>query len=245
MKSTKATATVKDTNTQAATGVVSTISDAVVTECIDALNQVAARLGDNTPLNGVAIRHSTKMRKGGAEIIPQILALCQQHGVTQIGKLTTTEMSTTLDRGNALLQVGNHVNVVKKKVSNLGMQTHGRSWQIATTLYKTLQRMAVDDPDLALGLKPVQAFFQTKKTKGTKRETARASKTKTLAKQLGVPIPTEMSGGTGNGGGDAGAGKALAPADTNGANGSAQAAPPAPEAPAGTGTPVTPAPAAH
>jgi len=241
MKKMKASAKVTDTssNNPAASGVVATLSDAVVTECVGALDQVAAMLGDGEPLDSVQIRHSTKMPKGGAGIIPQLLALCQQHGVTTIGPLTTTEMSQTFDRGNAINQVGSHVDVVRKKVGDLALGSHGRTWQIATTMYGTLRRMAADDPNLALGLEPIKGYFKKPRKAKTAEQQAvaaakKAAKAAIVAKESGAktPSPTALDA-------------APAPAEANGANGSAQAAPPAPEAPSGAGTPVTPAPAAH
>jgi len=172
--------------------VVAAMTDPAVQECASLLDQVSAKLGSETPLNADQIRRATKMRKGGAEVIPKILALCEQHGVTKIGTLTTTEMSAQLKRGDALVQVGLRGAVVQKKVKDSAMGAHGRTWQIGMTMYKTLQRMAVDDPELALGLEPIEGFFQTKKTKGLVRKNKKASAAKKLAKEQAA---TEGGGG--------------------------------------------------
>jgi hypothetical protein len=140
--------------------IVTTMSDAAVQECSALLTQVLGMIGEQAPLSTDEIRRSTKMRKGGAEVIPKILALCKQHGVTKIGSLTVEEMSDELKRGDALAQVGVSSSLVQKKVRESAMSAHGRSWQIGTTMYKTLKRMANDDPELALGLKSVEAFFK-------------------------------------------------------------------------------------
>lgn len=166
--------------------VVTTMADAAVQECNTLLNQVLTKVGSQEPLNVDQIRRSTKMRKGGAEVIPKILALCQEHGVTQVGPLTVQEMSDEQKRGDALLQVGLRSALVQKKVKDSALGAHGRSWQIATTMYTLLQRLAVNDPELALGLKPIEDFFQTKTTKGRVRENKKASKAKKAAKGAAV-----------------------------------------------------------
>jgi len=170
--------------------VVAQMTDPAVQQCASLLDQVVSMLGSAEPLNADQIRRATKMRKGGAEVIPQILALCEQHGVMKIGSLTAQEMSDQLKRGDALAQVGLRTSVVQKKVKDSTMGAHGRSWQIGMTMYKTLQRMAVDDPELALGLEPIESFFQTKKTKGKVRENKKAR-----AAQKAAQAAAEAAGG--------------------------------------------------
>ena len=165
-----------------APSVVTTMTDPAVQECTSLLDQVIAKLGVHQALDTSGIRRATKMRKGGAEVIPKILALCLQHQVTQIGTLTTQEMSDELKRGDALEQVGLRGALVQKKVRDSAMGAHGRSWQIAMTMYRTLQRMALNDPELALGLADVESFFQTKRTKGKVRANKRASAASKAAK---------------------------------------------------------------
>jgi hypothetical protein len=225
-----------------ATAIVMSMADPAVQECSALLDQVLGKLGAQDPMNADQIRRSTKMKKGGAEVIPRILALCQQHGVTKIGSLTVQEMSDQLKRGDALVQVGLRSALVQKKVKESAMAAHGRSWQIGTTMYTTLQRMAVDDPELAVGLADVQSFFQTKKTKGKVRENKKASVAKKLAKgakgagatpaAVGEPaaggavaaVPAATASGGGGavasaGGGGAAAAPAQAPTPANGGSG--------------------------
>jgi hypothetical protein len=184
--------------------VITTMADAAVQECNALLGQVLAKVGSQSPLN------ADQIRKGGAEVIPKILALCQQQGITQVGPLTVQEMSDQQKRGDALAEVGLRSALVQKKLRDSAMGAHGRSWQIATTMYTLLQRMAVDDPELALGLQPVEEFFQTKVTKGKVRENKKVSKAKKAATRAAVgasagegtaadtsvepPTPTESNG---------------------------------------------------
>jgi hypothetical protein len=179
--------------------VVAKMTDPAVKECNTLLDQVLGKLGDQAPLDADQVRRSTKMRKGGAEVIPKILALCLQHGVTSIGSLTTTEMSDELARGDALVQVGLRSALVQKKVKDAAMAAHGRSWQIGTTMYSALQRMANDDPELALGVQEVQSFFQTKKTKGKKRENKKVSLAKKAAKAAGAATAAAPPAATNDG----------------------------------------------
>jgi hypothetical protein len=208
---------------------VTTMADPAVQECSALLDQVVAKLGAQPALSTDQIRRATKMRKGGAEVIPKILALCQQHGITQIGTLTAQEMSDELQRGDALVQVGLKSGAAQKKVKDAAMSAHGRSWQIGTTMYKTLQRMAVDDPVLALGLQPVEEFFQTKRTKGKVRENKKASDAKKLAKEQAAgtapaPVATEPVAAAPVAVAAAPAGNGGAVAGSNGVNGAAAAA---------------------
>jgi hypothetical protein len=176
-------AAVTDKVVAPAPAVVTTMTDPAVQECGALLNQIVALLGDQEPLSADQVRRSTKMRKGGSEVIPKILALCLQHGVTKIGSLTIEEMSDQLKRGDALVQVGLRSALVQKKVRESAMGAHGRSWQIGTTMYTTLRRLAVDDPELAQGLESIQSFFQTKKTKGLVRVNKKAREAKKQAKE--------------------------------------------------------------
>jgi hypothetical protein len=168
------------------------MTDPAVQECNTLLDQVIAMVGTQPALSADQVRRATKMKKGGAEVIPKILALCQQHGVTKIGTLTTQEMSEQLQRGDALLQVGVRSALVQKKVKESAMSAHGRTWQIGTTMYKTLQRMAKDDPEIALGLQPVESFFQTQRTKGKVRANKAASEAKKAAKAQAAAQPAPV-----------------------------------------------------
>jgi hypothetical protein len=98
------------------------------------------------------------------------------------------------------------------------------------TMYKTLQRMAVDDPELALGLQPVEEFFQTKRTKGKVRENKKASNAKKLAKEQAAgaapaPVATEPVAAAPVVATSAPAGNGGAVAGSNGVNGAAAATP--------------------
>jgi hypothetical protein len=198
----------------APTPAVSTMTDPAVKQCIALLDQVLALLGGGGPLSTLEIQHGTKMRKGGAEVIPKILALCHQHGVTNIGSLTIREMSDELDRGNALNQVGLKLALVQKKAKDQAFEAYGRTWQIGMTMYTTLQRLAVDDPELAVGLEPVVSFFQTKKTKGTVRKNRKARARKKLEQLAGDAgaTPATTTGDAGPGHAEGGSAPTAAPA---------------------------------
>jgi hypothetical protein len=138
-------------------------------------------------------------------------------------------MSDQLQRGDALVQVGLRSSVVQKKVKESAMAAHGRSWQIGTTMYTTLQRLAVNDPELALGLEPIQSFFQTKRTKGQVRKNKKASAAKKLAKaQEGTTVSSTEA---------AAVAPVAAPSPATSGNGAASAAPV-------NGAPAAPAPVA-
>ena len=210
------------------------ISAATVAQCIALLGQVDSLIGPVTPLSGPDIRRALKRRKGGAQVITQVLDLCIHHGIPAVGPVTVQGMSDQVARATALNQIGVPMNAVQKKLSDASFTAESASWQSATAFYTMLQRLSVVDPTLAAGLQPVTAFFQTKTTKnGTQRLKVAVRKARkadaTLAKHKPVPET------------------AAPPAAPNG-NGAPAAAPPAtngsaPAAPVATVAPVTPAPA--
>jgi hypothetical protein len=161
----------------------------VVTQCISLLDQVGGLLGPVPPLSADGIRRSLKLRKGGAQVITQLLALCTQHKVTTVGPVTVQAMTQQLDRANALNQIGVQLDAVQKKLTDAAFSAESVSWQYATALYTVLVRLALMDPTLAAGLQPVQAFFQTKTTKGTKRAKTSIKKAQDATKQAAKYAP--------------------------------------------------------
>jgi hypothetical protein len=169
MTTSKSSKTSKTTTT--ASNPVPPISAAVVAQCTALLAQISALLGPIEPLSADDIRRSLKLRKGGAEVITDVFNLCTQHGITAVGPVTVQEMNDQFARATALNQIGVQLSAVHKAVDDAAFSAESASWQSATALYTTLQRLAAVDPTLAAGLQPVQAFFQTRKTKGTARAT--------------------------------------------------------------------------
>jgi hypothetical protein len=145
------------------------ISAADAAQCQALLSQIDGVLGPVTSLSADDIRRSLKLKKGGAQVVTQLVALCNQHGVTAVGPVTTDTMSAQKARADTLNQIGVQYAAVGKKLSDATFSAESTTWQYATALYTVLQRLSLMDPTLAQGLQPVQAFFQTKKTKGKKR----------------------------------------------------------------------------
>jgi hypothetical protein len=201
----------------------------VVAQCNALLDQVAGLLGPAESLGASDIRRSLKLRKGGAQVITQVLDLCTHNGISAVGPVTVQGMSDQLARATALNQIGVQMTAIQKQLSDAAFTAESTAWQYATALYTTLQRLALMDPTLAAGLQPVQAFFQTKKTKGTMRATAAVAKlravTKTAAKYAApkseTPAPVAAVNGTSTSAGAASSG-------TNGAAAVTSAAPVAP-----------------
>jgi hypothetical protein len=171
------------------------ISADVVSQCMALLGQVSGLLGPVTPLSASERMRSLKLRKGGAQVVTQLLALCTQHNITTVGPVTVQGMTEELDRANALNQIGVQFDAVQKKLNDAAFSAESTSWQYATALYTVLQRLAGVDPTLAAGLQPVQAFFQTRNTKGTRRATQAAAKVKAAAK-LAAKMPSTPSEST-------------------------------------------------
>jgi len=159
------------TSTAASASAPTPISSADVAQCQALLNQIDGILGPVTALSADDIRRSLKLRKGGAQVVTDLVALCNHHGVTAVGPVTTDSMSAQKARADTLAQIGVQYDAVGKKLSDATFSADSSTWQQATALYTVLQRLALMDPTLAQGIQPVQAFFQTKTTKGNKRAT--------------------------------------------------------------------------
>jgi hypothetical protein len=217
-KSTAATKKLSSTKTTQSS-VVAPISAGVVAQCIALLGQVGDLIGPVVPLSTMDIRHALKLRKGGVQVITQVLDLCTHHGVTAVGPVTVAGMSAQLAQATALNQIGVQMTAIQKMLSDAAFSAESGSWQSATTLYTTLQRLALIDPTLAVGLQPVQSFFQTRKTKaGTVRATeadARLRAAEKTAAKHPSPQPETLAPAAAVA--DAGNSASAAPSGTNGA----------------------------
>ncbi|HEY2512531.1 MAG TPA: hypothetical protein VGI39_16805 [Polyangiaceae bacterium] len=147
------------------------ITGATVAQCTVLLDQVAGLLGPVQTLSGDEIRRMLKLRKGGAQVIGDVADLCNKHGVTSVGPVSVQAMTDQWARATGLNQIGVEFRAVEKSLDDATVTAESAAWQCATALYTTLQRMAKVDPVLAQGLGPLTSFFQTRRTKGTKRET--------------------------------------------------------------------------
>jgi hypothetical protein len=157
---------------------VAAIGAGVIAECNSLLGQVSALLGPVVELSKVDIKRSLKLRKGGAQVVTDLIALCSHHGVLSVGPVTVSGMSAEMERANALNQIGVKFAAVQKELTDAAFSAESTCWQYATALYTVLLRLSLMDPTLAEGLAPVRAFFQTKKSKGTKRSAAAQKKVK-------------------------------------------------------------------
>jgi hypothetical protein len=167
------------------------IDSTAIAQCNSLLDQVSILIGPVTELSASDIKQSLKLRKGGAQVVTALSALCQHHGVTAVGPVTVAGMTAEMERANALNEIGVKFSAVQKELTDAAFSAESTCWQYATALYTVLQRLAVMDATLAAGLAPVQAFFQTKKTKGTRRDAAVAKKVKAAAKAVAKhPSPT-------------------------------------------------------
>ncbi len=169
--------------------VVQTFDPTKVTQCTSLLGQVDTLLGPVTSLSASDIRRMLKLRRSGPPIVQQLIDLCVHHGITGVGPVTVATMTTELDRVKALNQVGVELAALQKHFSDATFASESVTWQNATAFYTVLQRLAVMDPDLAAGLQPVQAAFQTVATKGLKRTNAKARK-RTAAQNLLASDPS-------------------------------------------------------
>ena len=107
-----------------------------------------------------------------------------------------------LEEAQALTRIGKSNDVLTKSLSDSTIRAESDVWQNATAFYTVLQRLSLTDANLALSLQPVQAFFQTKRTKGKERANAKSRKKAKLEKQVG-DAPPESPGDTSSNGASA------------------------------------------
>ncbi len=169
------------------------ISDSVVSQCVSLLNQVGALIGSVDELSVLEIRHALKMRKGGAQIVPQLATLCGHNGITSVGNMTTQGMTDLLSRANSLNTISVALEALQKKVDDAAFMAESTTWQSATTFYTVLQRLTSRSPTLSVALQPIQAFFQTKRTKGNRQLVNAAAKVKAAAQAV-AKHPAASSG---------------------------------------------------
>ena len=152
------------------------ISPATIAQCLALIGQIEALIGPVKPLRAVDIRHALKLRKGGAQVIGQVIDLCNHHGISTVGPVTVQGLSAQAARADALNQIGVPLGAVQKKLADATFSAESGSWQSATALYTTLQRLSLVDPTILAGLQPVEDFFKTKKNVGMKRANQATSK---------------------------------------------------------------------
>ncbi len=137
-------------------------------QCTALLDQLEALIGPVTSLSADDIQRSLKRRKGAAQVVTDLAALCHQHGVSSIGPVSVEQMTSSMSRALALDTIGVALTATHKMLDDASFTAWSDTWQNATAIYTILQRLALVSPTLALGLQPVQAFFRTKKTKAAK-----------------------------------------------------------------------------
>jgi hypothetical protein len=146
------------------------------------------------------------MRKGGAQVVTQLVAVCNHFGITAVGPVSPGTMSAEKAQADTLSQIGVHFAAVGKKLKDAKFSAQSNTWQQATALYTVVQRLSLMDPSLALAIQPLQSFFQIARTKGKKRQTADNQKVKKVEKlkdtTLSIATPPAESGNTGSSNGE-------------------------------------------
>jgi hypothetical protein len=155
-----------------------------VAQCQSLLDGIDGILGPVTQLSADDIRRSLKLRKGGAQVVTQLAALCNHHQVTSVGPVTVNSMIAEKTQADTLNEIGVQFAAVAKKLSDATFSAESSTWQQATALYTVLQRLALMDPTLAAGLQPVQAFFQTSRTRNGGQRVAQDIRTLKKAQKL-------------------------------------------------------------
>ena len=187
----------------------SVVTSASLLDDVKSLTEkVAALLGPAAQLTQTQVRRSTKLRKGGEGVFPEIVALSEQLGVV-VPSHPTKAMVEKMNLAQSLVPLQKELAKLTKHVSDALFLAHAQSWAGAGAHYTMLRHLSKTDGDLARGLLPVAQFFAARSAavtaeakekrggarKGTKKPKAPPS-SDAAAKDAGTPgaLPAPPSG---------------------------------------------------
>ncbi len=156
---------------------------ALVTQAVSELDALEAQLGADPPISPADKQHSSRMRKGGANVLTMITALATQHGI-ESPAMQVAPIAEEAGRASALQPLSNRLAAFGKHVDDLIFQAQSAAWDGGLQFYAVLQRLARSDNDLAAALQPVTQFFayrhKTPQPAGTPTKRQRKATTKAV-----------------------------------------------------------------
>jgi hypothetical protein len=165
---------------------------------------ITALAGPALALTATDRKRSVRLRKGGEKVIPTILALANQFGVT-VASHPTGPVAADIAKAQQLAPIQKQLVTAEKQVSDAIFSAESRAWEAATVLYSILKRLAKTNGDLATALAPVAQFFAKKSPavvkareekrggrKGTKKKAAPGGASEPAA----TPEPATPANGT-------------------------------------------------
>ena len=144
-----------------------------IDSCVTDLGRLTDTIGRGAkPLTSQERKQLPKPRRDGHVIARELAQLAVKYGIDgavkvdeMLNAVSEVEQLKPLDAGAA-----NFSALVRDRV----LEADARAWKIATTIYTFLQRMAVDDADVARDLMKVAASFAKRKPVAKKPQAAPA-----------------------------------------------------------------------
>ena len=173
-------------------------------------------LGPAPALTRGDVQRSTKIRRGGGEMVQTIAALSDKFGLVVPSQPTAT-LVAKIKQAESLIALQKEMVTAMKHISDSIFLAQSQSWAGATAHYTMLRRLSKLDGNVGKALEPVSQFFAARSTAvaekeradrgGARKRTAkakayRASKrardAATLAQaESAAPAPTPPAGPTG------------------------------------------------
>jgi hypothetical protein len=120
---------------------------------------------------------TVKMRTGGENIVAQVGALAQAHGIT-LPQVSVDGMLADLRLAQRLRSLASAVEQLSQRLNDTVPEAQSECWWATTALYTALSRVAGANASLESELKPVVEFFaagRRKKPAGSPMGTGQAS----------------------------------------------------------------------
>ncbi len=99
-----------------------------------------------------------KMRTGGENIVAQVGALAQSHGIT-LPQVSVDGMNADLSLAQRLRPLAGAVEQLSRQLNDTILEAQSECWWATTALYTALSRVAGAKPTLESELRPVVDFF--------------------------------------------------------------------------------------
>jgi hypothetical protein len=137
------------------------------------ITELTAMAGPKLALTVKDRKRATKLRKGGEKVIPTIVALSEQLGLS-LPSHPTSAITANVNKATNLVAVHKQLVTATKQVADAIFKAQSEGWDGATVHYTVLKRLSKSDGDIAKALAPATAFFAKKspavvKAEGEKR----------------------------------------------------------------------------
>jgi hypothetical protein len=136
-----------------------------VTQLVADIRALSERVAPYTTTLSTEERAATiKMRTGGENIVAQVGALAQRHGIA-LPQVSVDGMTADLTLAQRLRPVASAVEQLNRLLNDTILEAQSECWWATTALYTALSRVAGAKPSLESELRPIVDFFATGRRK--------------------------------------------------------------------------------